>query len=83
MQTHHKLRTASAKKASVDMAGVLTSTSELTKILHADFEGSYDWDVERGELQKMDVRANIQVDAGLFQLTRSMTTGVRRLEESR
>jgi hypothetical protein len=83
MQTHHTLRTASAKKASVDMAGVLTSTSELTKILHADFEGSYDWDVERGELQKMDVRANIQVDAGLFQLTRSMTTGVRRLEESR
>lgn len=80
MQTHHKLRTASAKKASVDLAGVLTSTSELTKVLHADFEGSYDWDTERGELQKMDIRANIQVDAGLFRLTRTMITGVRRVE---
>ncbi len=80
MQTHHKLRTASTKKASVDLAGVLTSTSESTKILHADFEGSYDWDTERGELLKMDIRANIQVDAGLFQLTRTMTTGVRRID---
>lgn len=80
MQTHHKLRTASAKKASVDLAGVLTSTSELTKVLHADFKGSYDWDTDRGELLKMDIRANIQVDAGLFQLTRTMTTGVRRID---
>ena len=80
MKTHHKLRAASGNRASVDMAGVLSTDSERTSILHADYEGSYDWDTGAGQLQKMDIRATIQIDTGLMVLTRKTTTGVRRTE---
>lgn len=80
LRTHHKLRSSTAKSASVDIAGVLTPESERAQILQADYEGAYTWDTERGQLLKMDLRANVQIDTGIMKHTRAMKTGVRRTE---
>lgn len=80
LRTHHKLRSATSKAASVDIVGVLTPQSENAKVLDADYEGSYTWDTEQGQLIKMDLKANVRIDFSLMTFTRTMTTGVRRVE---
>lgn len=89
MVTTHRMRSASGNNARVEFSGKIERPSESTRTGSADaiekgieafeFEGDYDWDVGKGQLNKMNARSEFRLDRGPLAFETRMVSSVRRV----
>jgi hypothetical protein len=89
MITTHKVRSASGNSAKVAISGKIEHPSEdgaadgagdpmASMIKGFVFDGDYDWDTAKGQLNKMDVRSEFKMERGPLKYETQMVCGVRR-----
>lgn len=86
MITTHKVRTASGNSAKVAIEGKIERPSEggagdpmASMVKGFVFDGEYDWDTAKGQLNKMDVRTEFKLERGPLKYETRMVCGVRRV----
>lgn len=90
MITTHKMRTASGNSAKVAIEGKIEHPSQggeaggagartASMIKGFVFDGDYDWDTAKGQLNKMDVRTEFKLEQGPLKYETRMVCGVRRV----
>lgn len=80
------MRTASGNSAKVAIEGKIERPSEggagdpmASMVKGFVFDGEYDWDTAKGQLNKMDVRTEFKLERGPLKYETRMVCGVRRV----
>lgn len=88
MVTTHRMRSASGNSARVEFSGKIERPTEATGgpadamekgIQGFEFEGDYDWDVGKGQLNKMNARSEFRLDREPLVFETRMVSSVRRV----